>query len=473
MEGVFGPVPVATAGVCVFGQGDCGPKVNNVSQTFSQILTENIKNTLISKSTSIGAVMATDQTIDMSGADMSMCESVEISGISQKAVVSYNFSMIETSIDESNFTDMVRNSVEKTLKQSVDAKSEALNGGNTGVVNNVDQTYNNSVDRLVNSISYNDFKSIMSEMKSRQKINLSGMKLGGKYCKITNLSQDVMMEYASKLMSDKITKEFVSIAKENESKSSTESKNTFAASGVLGDLGRGISGITASFGAALGNVLSVALQPMMMFGIVLLVAIIAYVIYRAMMSGKAEGMVKDVNATDDQGKLLGEPKPQEFNVSPAISGVPVASAPVYQEESQEQQVQYQEPAYQQPQYSGEPLQPAGSTYSAEPVQYGEPSQKTGQYQGSNIPGGAFYVSSGIPQQAPAPSRYVEPAPRAAPIAVSSATAATLPGQSSRMARLLASAQGVGSAVSDMANSAINGRGEDYEGGALVPGIVRY
>lgn len=473
MEGVFGPVPVATSGACVFGMGDCGPKVNNVSQTFSQALTENIKSTMISKSTSIGAVMSSEQTIDLHGADMSMCESVDISGLTQKSVISYNFSMIETSYDESSFTDMIRNSVDKTLKENLTVKSEALNGGTTGVVNNVDQSYNNSVDRLVNSISYNDFKNIMSEMKSRQTINLSGMKLAGKYCKITDLSQDVMMEYACKLMSDKVTKEFTSIAKENAVKTNTDVSNSFSASGLIGDLGRGISGITASFGAALGNVLSVALQPLMMFGIVILVIIIAYVIYRAMMSGKAEGMVQDVNATDDQGRLLSQQQQQqpqqqpEYNVSSEIAGTPVYE----QSEQPVQSVQYQEPEQSEQQQPLVPVEYEQSTQSEQSIQSEQSVQKTGpyqgeyqgQYQGSNIPSGAFYVSSVRPVQSQPQSQQQ---PLSAPPVISlQPQVATLPTQSGLMARLLASAQGVGNAVNDMASSAINGRGEDM----LVPG----
>ena len=310
MQSVFGPTPVATAGTCVFGQGDCGPKVNNVSQSFNDTLTENIKNTLISKSTSIGAVMAAEQIIDFSGADLSKCESVSISGISQKAVLTYNFSMLESSIDESKFINLVRGSVEKTLNQKIDAKSEALNGGNTGVVNNISQTYNKSVDRLVNSINYNDFKNIMSEMRTRQKINFSGMTLGGKYCDIKNLSQDVMMELAAKMISEKVTKEFTQLAKENELKEKTVSESTFMASGVLGDLGRGISGLTATLFTGLGNLVGEFTKPMIMIGIVILVVIVAYVIYRAMMSGKAEGMVKDENELERM-KLQGQQAQQQ------------------------------------------------------------------------------------------------------------------------------------------------------------------
>jgi len=293
MSNVFGPTPVATAGTCVFGQGDCGPKVNNVSQSFNQTLTENIKNTLISKSTSIGAVMASEQIIDFSGADLSKCESVTIGGISQKAVLNYNFSMIDSSIDETQFSNMIRNNVEKTLKQNMDAKSEALNGGNTGVVNNISQTYTNSVDRLVNSINYNDFKNVMMEMKTRQKVSFAGMTLGGKYCNITDINQDVMMEMAAKMLSEKVTKEFTQLSKENALKEATESKNTFMASGVLGDFGRGMSSLTSSLFTGVGNLLGEFTKPIIMIAIVILVCIVAYVIYRAMMSGKLEGFAKD------------------------------------------------------------------------------------------------------------------------------------------------------------------------------------
>jgi hypothetical protein len=341
MQNVFGPTPVATSGVCVFGQGDCGPKVNNVSQSFNQTLTENIKNTLVSKSTSIGAVMATEQIVDFSGADLSKCESVTISGISQKAVLNYNFSAIESSYDETQFSNMIRSNVEKTLKQKADVKSEALNGGNTGTVNNITQNYNNTVDRLVNSINYNDFKNIMSEMKSRQKISFAGMTLGGKFCNISNIGQDVMMDMASKLLSEKVTKEFTQLAKENAEKSATDSENKFAASGVLGDLGRGFAAITTSMFTGLGNIVGEMTKPFIMIAIVIIVAIVAYVIYRTLMSGEGKKVLEDPKETREaelkmkeldieakriaaQNVSLGPPGQgqQGFAVNPAIAEQP-------------------------------------------------------------------------------------------------------------------------------------------------------
>lgn len=335
MQNVFGPTPVATSGVCVFGQGDCGPKVNNVSQSFNQTLTENIKNTLVSKSTSVGAVMASEQIVDFSGADLSNCEEVTISGVSQKAVLNYNFSMLESSYDETQFSNMVRSNVEKTLNQKAEAKSEALNGGNAGTVNNITQNYNNSVDRLVNSINYNDFKNIMSEMRARQKISFAGMTLGGRFCNITNISQDVMMDMAARMVSEKVSKEFVQIAKENALKETTTSENKFMASGVLGDLGRGISGITTSLFTGLGNLVGEFTKPFIMIAIVILVCIVAYVIYRAMMSGKLEGFAKDPNAPPQppqvaQDQQLGA-ETQTFEVAPQFTDTSAPSAPSFDE----------------------------------------------------------------------------------------------------------------------------------------------
>jgi hypothetical protein len=360
MASVFGPTPVATAGTCVFGQGDCGPKVNNVSQSFNQTLTENIKNTLISKSVSIGAVMAAEQIIDFSGADMSKCENVNISGIAQKAVLNYNFDMLDSSIDESSFVNLVRGNVEKTLKQNLDAKTEALNGGNTGVVNNISQTYTNSVDRLVNSINYNDFKNVMMEMKTRQKVSFAGMTLGGKYCNISGINQDIMMEMAAKVISEKITKEFTNLAKENSLKEATESKNTFAASGVIGDLGRGISGITSTLFTGVGNLVGEFTKPMIMIAIVILVCIVAYVIYRAMMSGKLEGFAEDPRTKAEHAEKMRAMELQQrqqgqqgqplgtMQISPEITGpTPEGlAAAQYQQDLQAE-------AAQQPQ--GEPL----------------------------------------------------------------------------------------------------------------------
>lgn len=313
---IFGPPPVATAGICVWGAGDCGPKVNNVSQSFNVQLVENIKETLINKSTSIGATMSTNQVFSLTNVDMSLCQNSNISNISQKAVANYNFSMVEKAFDETSFTNMMRSAVEKTLDQNITAKSEALNGGNTGVVNNVNQSYSNSVDRLVNSINFNDFKNVMSEMQIRQTIGLSGLKLSGKNCNISDISQFAMMELAASMLSEKVTVEFTKLAKENEQKESTKSTSTFFASGVIGDLGRGISGIVSGVATGLSNLIGELSKPLMMIGIILVVIILAYIINTAFFSGKAERKLEENPSTQAAPEQQPEQQPEQFEQQP-------------------------------------------------------------------------------------------------------------------------------------------------------------
>jgi hypothetical protein len=370
---VFGPPPLATAGVCIWGAGDCGPKVNNVSQSFNVQLVENIKETLINKSTSIGATMSTNQVFSLTNVDMSLCQNSNISGISQKAVANYNFSMVEKAFDETSFTNMMRTAVNKTLDQNITAKSEALNGGNTGVVNNVNQSYSNSVDRLVNSINFNDFKNVMSEMQIRQTIGLSGLKLSGKNCNISDISQFAMMEIAASMLSEKVTVEFTKLAKENEQKESTKSTSTFFASGVLGDLGRGISGVVSGVTTGLSNLIGELSKPLMMIGIILVVIILAYIINTAFFSGKAE-------------RKLDENPSTQAEVAPAQpEQVPEQFALEQSEQSQEQFAPLQ---------AGVVPGEAGFGEVGTPVQQFEPAPqpKTGQWEKRN--GGLVVGSCG-------------------------------------------------------------------------------
>jgi hypothetical protein len=307
--------------------GGGASRVENVSRTFNESLTENIKNTMIQKSTSIGAVMSSSQIIDFSGMDLRLCDNVNFSDITQKSVISYNFQMLESSIDEKEFRDMMKTNVEKTIEQDNDVKSESLSSAGSDV-KNVTETLNSNINRLVSSISYSDFKSIMTDMSAKQRMNFRGMKLGGSNCNFNNISQDIAMVYAAQMISEKVTKEFSQIVSENMEKTDTKSKTVLTATGPIGDLGRGISNMTSSLFGGIATVGSTLMQPMYMIGIVLLFIIVAYVIYAAMGSGKAEGTIK----TDEQGRTqvytVGQPTgqptgyPTGYPTAPASYNIP-------------------------------------------------------------------------------------------------------------------------------------------------------
>ena len=268
--------------------GASSTKVENIARTFNDNLTENLKNTLIKKSTELGAVMKGDQVMDFSGADFRLCDNVSISNLSQKIVTKYNFQILQSNIDQAEFKEMMKSNIEKSVEQDTDTKREF---GSTGKTNQttVTETMNKNVNRLVQNMDYSDFTSAMTSMKNRQEISFRGFKAGRGTCNVNNIKQDIVMELAAQLLSEKVTKEVRDMLTENMEKNELKGSTSDQSTGFIGDLGRGISNINSSIFGGIAQIGSVLTSPIYVIGIVILFIIVAYIISSAMSSGSIEG----------------------------------------------------------------------------------------------------------------------------------------------------------------------------------------
>lgn len=263
---LFGNVPTSQGGPCVFGQGYCGPTVNNVVQTFNQNLTEKLSSSTIIKNTSAAAVMTSTQNIDLSGLEFDGCQSVNISNITNKAVIKYDFNMMAKNITQSQFQNVLKNAVDAAIKSDTRATTEALSGGAQSVTNNVTQNYNNTINRLVNSFSYSDFTKLMANMSNQQTISLKGFRAANipGACNISNLSNDASLTIVMSIISETVSEEFTKIIQENTAKTAVATTTTTSAQGVIGDTGRAVSGVISATGDAVGSVAQSALMGLML-----------------------------------------------------------------------------------------------------------------------------------------------------------------------------------------------------------------
>jgi hypothetical protein len=251
---LFGNVPITQPGVCAFGViGQCSTVQNNIVQSFNQTLTEKLTSNTTIKNTAASAVMSNTQNIDMSGMNLSGCRTVEFSNIKNVAVLSYDFNMISKNITQTQFTAALKSSVDAALKSDTKITSEAFSGGSGGTTNNVQQNYNNTVTRLVNSFTYTDFTKLMVSMSSAQKIDFKGMQivgLAGADCKWSNIGNDATIKLAMSIISETVSKELVKIMQENAAKTAVATTSATTNTGVIGDTGRAASGIIDSAGTA-------------------------------------------------------------------------------------------------------------------------------------------------------------------------------------------------------------------------------
>ncbi len=263
---LFGNVPTSQGGPCVFGQGYCGATTNNIVQTFNKTLTEKLSNSSIIKNTAAKAVMSSTQVIDFSNMEISGCQAVNISNVTNKAVLKYDFNMMAKSITQTEYAATLKTAVDTALKSDTRATNEAFSGGAQSVTNNVTQNYNDTVNRLVNSYSYSDFTNLMATMNNAQTVSFKGMKIKdvAGLCNISNVGNDISISIAMSVVSENISKEFTKILQENVAKTAVAATTETKATGVIGDTGRAVSGIIDSAGNAVGTIAQSALTGLML-----------------------------------------------------------------------------------------------------------------------------------------------------------------------------------------------------------------
>jgi hypothetical protein len=272
---IFGEVkPPTSQGPCVFGQGYCSPNVNNVSQTFNKNLTENLKTTMVKKATTVGAVMSNSQVIDFSGSKFINCAGVTFDGISQKAVMTFDFSMIAQDIDKSSYDAMMASAIDTALTATTESVKGSFSSGNAANTLNLIQSSTENINKLATSFKYEDFMNVMSTMNNKQYQGFAGMEIdgGGKPCSISNLDQDVVMTSAVSIASKRISEEFTKIFQENDTSSTGDFDTTTTSTGLFQDIGGSFESI--------GNIFSKPMQWLLLIVLVVTLGGIITAMYR-------------------------------------------------------------------------------------------------------------------------------------------------------------------------------------------------
>lgn len=299
--------------------GSGSSKIDNISRSFNETLTENIKQTMINKSAEFGATMGATQRLSITDLN---CDSINISDISQKIVMKYNFSQIDKMMDSTQLNEMMTNAVQNTLDSETSVKSEFAATGGGVDQDNINESINRNVNRLVNSVDMNYFTAVMADMDANQEFTLARY-TSKRGCNFENISQDIAMDVAASQLAEKVTDELVAILRENENLSDIKQKTSVASTGFFGDMGRGIANITQSLFSGIGGIVQTVTQPAIVLGILLIVAILAWLISRAFTSGK----VADVNRPPPNALVPGQQPGQRPQAQAQAVGAPPAYTP--------------------------------------------------------------------------------------------------------------------------------------------------
>jgi hypothetical protein len=266
-------------GVCFLGMGDCGSKIVQITETFNTNINETVKNTFINKNTTNNFMTGTTQTFRIKG--LSCGGNLNISNISQKAVVSINFDSLDSSVDESTFNNMMTNAVAAVVDRNNEIKQEFMSAG--ADITTTTKTINENITRVATNNVYNDFKSTIMKLKADQDIGIIDVTVLGT-CDINNISQTIQMDIVVKTISDRITKNLTDLMQDNKTKLDEKNKNKIESTGFFGDLGRALSGLVDSF---TGPFKWIAI----LIGVAVIVSMLGIAIWRIVAAAKGQAAV--------------------------------------------------------------------------------------------------------------------------------------------------------------------------------------
>ena len=247
MSSVFGNPPAPTQpGPCIFGQGYCSPITNNVLQSINESLTSNIQSQLSQVSSSMGATTSQQQIIDFSGSDFTLCQDFNISDISQKMTAQVNMSMLTSQMTQQKLDQLVGNAVTATQKTGTSSSNGFFSGGNNASTLNLQQTYNKNTTLLSQSVTLQQFNTMVAEITQLQKINFSGIKVAGKMCNINNLSQDMALTLLASMMSDQVSTTLANLVSKNSLSDLQKADTSNVSTGPLQDIANVFSSMSST-----------------------------------------------------------------------------------------------------------------------------------------------------------------------------------------------------------------------------------
>jgi hypothetical protein len=264
--------------------GKCSPTVENIAKTFNKSLSENIRERLVSFSDTTGMRQNITQMIDLSNMRFLGCR-VKFGTLRNKAVAKMDFMKMSQSVSESQFKTIMKDSLDKTIKNSTDVKQEFF-GGQGGDTKNIMETYNDNVKRVVDKFSHNDFQSLMMEQHADQRISFAGSEVDCRddplppgYYHLTGeeLLNNIDLAMTAQKISKNLTKEFVKIMQENETKVAQTSDTKVTATGIR-DVGRTVGDAGEGIGRGFGAFFQQLMWPIVIIICVIVLAIIIYVI---------------------------------------------------------------------------------------------------------------------------------------------------------------------------------------------------
>ena len=211
------------------------PHSTAIAIQFNTTTNKSVSNFFQNVSQTNSQVVSGTQNISISGLH---CKGgVTISGITQKLVSRVNFEALRKTITETMFQDMMSNAVKQGATDAAETAAHFF--GPSAATDTKSEQFNQQVNEVEKSYSYNDFTNDLQQVANQQNLGIANIESDGP-CNISNLSQSIYMDILSKNVSNKLTNAVLKVMSDVATQQQAQNTSTTTSSGPISDLFSGI-----------------------------------------------------------------------------------------------------------------------------------------------------------------------------------------------------------------------------------------
>jgi hypothetical protein len=229
--------------ICIFGAiGDCGAKIEKVSKTFNDTIQRNVSKTLISMSDQFGATTVVNQTINFGN-----CSEVIATSISQNINANVDVKKLSENITQDKLKSILKNEIKKASTLNSDIKKGFMSGATS--TSDINEVYNTTINEVVNSYSYNNFKSSVIRAEAQQKILFGNNPVPPDQkikCVVGDVSQNIAISVIAEDISKVLTQKFQDILITNQAKLDEQTTSKQESTGPIGEIGNIADNVTSN-----------------------------------------------------------------------------------------------------------------------------------------------------------------------------------------------------------------------------------
>lgn len=268
-------------------------KIETAIKTVTSTVNREINETLMQMVSKNSTIISGTQTINIS--DLQCGGDLNISGISQKQIVTVNLKNLENIETYETLFSAAQQGLNAAVSSDNDIKKGALSLASDMGVSTTSDATGNIINEVKRGYTFQRFKEDLQQIDQAQYVNISRIVAGGT-CNIRNISQYIVLEYVANNITDIIMEYVSEKVSNNEAINRGDSKTKYEQKGFFGEI---LEGITNMIKGITGGIFTV---------IALFIAIIIAVFY---LGYKGISAILDVFSEPDSGTPGSNTEPKQ------------------------------------------------------------------------------------------------------------------------------------------------------------------